>query len=142
MIVNPYNEVISLHDMRISLIELSENKAFIYLDQAFYLSSDENYILDNPLIIVNDLIETDDYKNYPVRIRLINDEEILTPTLEDFKEFSFEIIEEAYGFGLIHFFGKASKFLGDSFTSYDCFIDIHYCGDLEIKWDDKKLVEA
>lgn len=142
MIVNPYNELISLHDMRIMNIEIEEETAYVYLDQAFMYAGKDDYILDNPVIIIHDIIDIEQNKDYPVRIRLIDDDDIITPTIADFNTFDFDILEEAYGFGLVHFYGVASQVVEDDAYRYDCLIDIHYSGDLELKWDDKKLVEV
>lgn len=142
MIVNPYTELISLHDMTIENIEIEGTRAYIHLNQAYLFAGKDDYILDNPLIIINDIIDIETNKDYPIRIRLFDDEEVITPHLSDFNEFNFNILEEAYGFGLVHFYGTATKVHNDEIFSYDCFIDIHYSGDLEIKWDDKFLIEV
>lgn len=138
MIVNPYSEVLSLHDMNIIDFSVEGSKALIKLSQAVLISAKDDYILDNPLIIVNDLIDIKTNEDYPIRIKLIAGEKVQSITLAEFNQYNFTIHEEAYGFGLVHFYGIATK--GES--SFDCFIDIHYCGDLEIKWDNKILVEA
>ena len=142
MIVNPYQEVISLHDMRIENIEIEETTAYLKLNNAYLFSQTDNYMLDNPIIIIKDIIKIDSNKDYPIRIRMYDDEQIIAVNIADFNEFSFDIFEEAYGFGLVHFFGIATKYIEDEPHSFDCFIDIHFCGDLEIKWDDKILLEA
>lgn len=138
MIVNPYSEVLSLHDMNIIDFSVEGSKALIKLSQAVLISAKDDYILDNPLVIVNDLIDIKTNDDYPIRIKLISGEKVQSITLAEFKQYNFTILEEAYGFGLVHFYGIATK--GE--RSFDCFIDIHYCGDLEIKWDNKILVEA
>lgn len=142
MIVNPYQEVISLHDMNIENIEIEDNNAYVRLNNAYLLSQTDNFMLDNPLIIIRDLVDIESNKDYPLRIRVYDQDEIISVNLSDFNEFSFNILEEAYGFGLVHFFGIATKYIEDEPHSFDCFIDIHFCGDLEIKWDDKILLEA
>lgn len=138
MIVNPYSEIISLHDMDIKEFTVKDGKAIIKLCQAFLFSATADYVLDNPEVIVNDLIEIQTNEDYPVRIKLFNDDEAISLTIDDFKDYKFNILEEAYGFGLVHFYGIATKLD----KAYDCLIDIHYCGDLEINWDNKVLVEA
>ena len=142
MIVNPYNEVISLHDVKIENIRVEDNNAYISLDQAYLLSGDGDYILDNPLIIIYDLVDIDSNKDYPFRIKILDDDELYTPSLDDFNKFEFEILEEAYGFGLVHFYGLASFYQDGKYGTYDAFIDFHYSGDLKIKWDDKVLLEV
>lgn len=142
MIVNPYNEIISLHDVNIKEIKIKNNNAYIKLDQAYMISINVDYVLDDPLIIINDLLDIRTNKDYPIRIRLIDDDQVYTPTLEDFNKFKFEILEESYGFGLVHFYGIATIFEDDRFVSYDAYLDFHYCGDLEIKWDSKIFVET
>lgn len=141
MIVNPYNEVISLHDMKIKNIRVEDNNAYLSLDQAYLLYSDGDYILDNPLIIIYDLVDIDSNKDYPFRIKILDEDELYTPILDDFNKFEFEILEEAYGFGLVHFYGLASFYQDEMYRTYDAFIDLHYSGELEIKWDDKVLLE-
>ena len=138
MIVNPYSEVLSLHDMNIVDFTVEDGKAFINLSQAVLISTEDDYILDNPLMIVNDLIDIKTNEDYPIRIKLISDENAQSINPTEFNQYNFTILEEAYGFGLVHFYGIATK--GDK--AFDCFIDIHYCGDLEIKWDNKILVEV
>lgn len=138
MIVNPYSEVLSLHDMNIIDFSVEGRKALIKLSQAVLISAKDDYILDNPLVIVNDLIDIKTNDDYPIRIKLISGEKVQSITPAEFNQYNFTILEEAYGFGLVHFYGIATK--GE--RSFDCFIDIHYCGDLEIKWDNKILVEA
>ncbi|MBM0046920.1 hypothetical protein JNO63_07415 [Anaerococcus sp. mt242] len=138
MIVNPYSEIISLHDMDIKEFTVKDGKAIIKLCQTFLFSATADYVLDNPEVIVNDLIEIQTNEDYPVRIKLFNDDEAISLTIDDFKDYKFNILEEAYGFGLVHFYGIATKLD----KAYDCLIDIHYCGDLEINWDNKVLVEA
>ena len=142
MILNPYQEIISLHDMNIEDIEIEGNNLYVKLSNAYLLSQTDNYMLDNPLIIIRDLIDIKSNKDYPIRIRLYDQEEIIAINPSDFNKFSFNILEEAYGFGLVHFFGIATKHINDQVHSFDFFIDIHFCGDLEIKWDDKILLEA
>lgn len=138
MIVNPYNELLSLHDMYIENIEVIGNDAHIYLNQAYFISGNEDYVLDKPVIIAHDLIKLEANNDYPFRIKLISDREIKDIEYEDIKDYSLGILEEAYGFGLVHFYGYAVS--GDK--SYDFLLDIHFCGSLEIKWEDKYLVEA
>lgn len=138
MIVNPYSEVLSLHDMNIIDFSVEGSKALIKLSQAVLIFAKDDYILDNPLVIVNDLIDIKTNDDYPIRIKLISGEKVQSITPAEFNQYNFTILEEAYGFGLVHFYGIATK--GE--RSFDCFIDIHYCGDLEIKWDNKILVEA
>ncbi|WP_394023002.1 hypothetical protein ACF3NF_07465 [Anaerococcus martiniensis] len=138
MIVNPYSELISLHDMDIIDFVVEDGKAIIKLSQAFLFSARADYVLDNPVVIANDLIEIKANEDYPIRIKLINNDKILSLSFNDFKDYRFNILEEAYGFGLVHFYGIATKLD----KAYDCFIDIHYCGDLEINWDNKVLVEV
>lgn len=138
MIVNPYSEVLSLHDMNIIDFTVENGKVLIKLSQAVLISTEDDYILDNPIIIVNDLIDIKTNEDYPIRIKLISDDSVKSITYADLNKYNFTILEEAYGFGLVHFYGIATK--GDK--AFDCFIDIHYCGDLEIKWDNKILVEA
>lgn len=137
MIVNPYSEVLSLHDMNIIDFSVEASNALIKLSQAVLISAKDDYIIDNPLIIVNDLIDIKTNDDYPIRIKLISGEQAQSINSEEFNQYNFTILEEAYGFGLVHFYGIAIK--GDK--AFDCFIDIHYCGNLEIKWDSKVLVE-
>lgn len=138
MIVNPYQEIISLHDMRIENIEIKDNTAYIKLNNAYLLGQTNNYMLDEPLIIINDLINIEANSDYPIRIRLYGDKNIFDVNVSDFNNYSFDILEEAYGFGLVHFFGIVTKYQDNK--AYDCFLDIHFTGDLEIKWDNKVLL--
>ena len=137
MIVNPYNELISLHDAYIEEIKIINNSAHISINQAFFIS-DDDYVLDKPSIIANDLINSQSNMDYPLRIKLFNDDKVINLSLDELSDYSFCILEEAYGFGLVHFYGFAT----DRENSYDFIIDIHFSGKLEIKWDDKYLVEA
>lgn len=140
MIVNPYQELISLHDMRIENIEIEDNTAYIKLNNAYLLGQTNNYMLDKPLIIINNLINIESNINYPIIIRLYDDKNIFDVNISEFHGYSFDILEEAYGFGLVHFFGIATKY--EDNKAYDCFLDIHFTGDLEIKWDNKVLLEV
>lgn len=138
MIVNPYQELMSLHDMYIESIEVKESDAYIRLNQAYFISGNEDYVLENPTIIARDLITIETNSDYPIRIKLISDDEVINLSYKEIDNYSFGILEEAYGFGLIHFYGYAT--IDD--RSYDFLMDFHFCGNLEIKWDDKYLVEA
>lgn len=138
MIVNPYQELISLHDMRIENIEIKDNTAYIKLNNAYLLGQTNGYMLDEPLIIINDLINIEANSDYPIRIRVYGDKNIFDVNISDFNKYTFDILEEAYGFGLVHFFSLAMKYQDN--IAYDCFLDIHFTGDLEIKWDNKVLL--
>lgn len=138
MIVNPYSEIISLHDMQIVDFTIENNNALIKLNEALLFSPEADYTLDNPLIIVNDLINLEENNDYPIRIKLLNDTNVKSIGLLEFKNYNFTILEETYGFGLVHFLGVATR----DGTAYDCTIDIHYYGELELKWDSKVLVEV
>ena len=92
MIVNPYSEIISLHDMDIKEFTVKDGKAIIKLCQTFLFSATADYVLDNPEVIVNDLIEIQTNEDYPVRIKLFNDDEAISLTIDDFKDYKFNIL--------------------------------------------------
>ena len=75
MIVNPYSEVLSLHYMNIIDFSVEASNALIKLSQAVLISAKDDYIIDNPLIIVNDLIDIKTNDDYPIRIKLISGEQ-------------------------------------------------------------------
>ena len=140
MIVNPYQELISLHDMRIENIKIEDNTAYIKLNNAYLLGQTDTYMLDEPLIIINDLINIEANSDYPIRIRVYGDKNIFDINISDFNEYAFDILEEAYGFGLLHFFGRATKYQDNK--AYDFILYIHFTWDIEIKWDKKVLWEV
>lgn len=138
MIINPYKEVISLHDMNILDFKVENNKAFLSLNQAILVKDKKYQVIDDPLIIINDLLEIKANEDYPIRITLINKDNVYNIEPKNFTSYNFTILEEAYGHNLVHLYGIATKYS----NGYDFMIDIHYCGDIEIKWNEKIPVEV
>ena len=129
MIIKPYNELVSLHDMNILDFIVVKNKVFLKLNQAILLADKKYQVIDNPLIIINDLLEIKTNEDYPIRIKLISDNNIYDISPKEITGYNFTILEEAYGHNLVHLYGIATK----NSNGYDFMIDIHYCGDIEIK---------
>lgn len=140
MILKPYREVFSLHDSKIFAIKRREKDLEISLASMDIFENDKTLAIDNPKIICHDLIDIEANADYPVRI--IDFEKAPKKlTIDEFKEYTFDIIEEAYGEGLIHFYGIGNFYKDGRPAAFDMTIDIFYRGVIEATWSRKDQVE-
>lgn len=140
MILKPYREVFSLHDSKIFSINRRGNDLEISLASMLIFENGNSYLIDNPKIICHDLIDIEANKDYPVRI-VAFDKEVNNLTIDEFKDYTFDIIEEAYGEGIIHFNGIGNVYKDGKRSAFDMSLDIFYRGDIEATWDRKELVK-
>ncbi|WP_311486398.1 hypothetical protein [uncultured Anaerococcus sp.] len=140
MILKPYREVFSLHDSKIFDINRRERDLEISLSSMVIFENGKTFAIDNPKIICHDLIDIEANMDYPVRI-LAFEKNPINLSLDEFKDYTFDIIEEAYGQGLIHFYGIGNTYKDGKPSTYDMSIDIFYRGELEAIWDRKDQVE-
>lgn len=96
----------------------------------------KTFVIDNPKIICHDLIDIKANKDYPVRI-IVFEKEDKNLTIDEFKDYTFDIIEETYGSNLIHFYGIGNICNDGIPTAFDMTIDIFYRGEIEATWDMK-----
>ena len=141
MILKPYREVFSLHDSKIFAIKRREKDLEISLSSMAIFDKGKTFAIDNPKIICHDLIDIEANMDYPVRI-LAFEKNPIDLTIDEFKDYTFDIIEEAYGEGLIHFYGIGNTYKDGKPSAYDMSIDIFYRGELEAIWDRKDQVEV
>lgn len=141
MILKPYREVFSLHDSKIFSIKRREKDLEISLASMVIFEKGKSFAIDNPKIICHDLIDIEANMDYPVRI-LAFEKNPIDLTIDEFKDYTFDIIEEAYGEGLIHFYGIGNTYKDGKPSAYDMSIDIFYRGELEAIWDRKYQVEV
>lgn len=140
MILKPYNEVFSLHDSKIFAIKKKQNDLEISLASMVIFENGKSLIIDNPKLICHDLIDIQANMDYPVRIYSI-EKKPKKLTIDEFKDYTFDIIEEAYGEGLIHFYGIGNICKDGRPAAYDMTIDIFYRGEIEAIWSRKEQVE-
>lgn len=100
----------------------------------------KTFVIDNPKIICHDLIDIETNRAYPVRI-VAFDKEVKNLTIDEFRGYTFDIIEEAYGEGIIHFNGIGNVYKDGKRSAFDMTIDIFYRGEIEAIWDRKELVK-
>lgn len=141
MIIKPYREVFSLHDSKIFAIKRREKDLEISLASMVIFEKGKSFAIDNPKIICHDLIDIEANMDYPVRI-LAFEKNPIDLTIDEFKDYTFDIIEEAYGQGLIHFYGIGNICKAGKPSAFDMTIDIFYRGELEAIWDRKDQVEV
>lgn len=141
MILKPYREVFSLHDSKIFSIKRREKDLEISLASMVIFEKGKSFAIDNPKIICHDLIDIEANMDYPVRI-LAFEKNPIDLTIDEFKDYTFDIIEEAYGEGLIHIYGIGNTYKDGKPSAYDMSIDIFYRGELEAIWDRKDQVEV
>lgn len=141
MILKPYREVFSLHDSKIFAIKRMEKDLEISLSSMVIFENGKTFAIDNPKIICHDLIDIEANMDYPVRI-LAFEKNPIDLSLDEFKDYTFDIIEEAYGEGLIHFYGIGNNCKAGKPSAVDMTIDIFYRGELEAIWDRKDQVEV
>lgn len=141
MILKPYREVFSLHDSKIFAIKRREKDLEISLSSMVIFENGKTFAIDNPKIICHDLIDIEANMDYPVRI-LAFEKNPIDLTIDEFKDYTFDIIEEAYGQGLIHFYGIGNICKAGKPSAFDMTIDIFYRGELEAIWDRKDQVEV
>lgn len=140
MILKPYREVFSLHDSKIFSIKRREKDLVISLSSIVIFENGKTLAIDNPKIICHDLIDIEANMDYPVRI-LAFEKNLIDLTIDEFKDYTFDIIEEAYGEGLIHFYGIGNTYKDGKPSAFDMTVDIFYRGELEAIWDRKDQVE-
>lgn len=140
MILKPEKLVFSLHDSKIFDINRREKDLEISLSSMVIFENGKTFAIDNPKIICHDLIDLEANMDYPVRIHAFEKNPI-NLSLDEFKDYTFDIIEEAYGEGLIHFYGIGNTYKDGKPSTYDMSIDIFYRGELEAIWDRKDQVE-
>lgn len=140
MILKPYREFFSLHDSKIFSIKRREKDLEISLSSMAIFDKGKTFAIDNPKIICHDLIDIEANMDYPVRI-LAFEKNPIDLTIDEFKDYTFDIIEEAYGQGLIHFYGIGNICKAGKPSAFDMTIDIFYRGELEAIWDRKEQVE-
>ena len=136
MILKPYREVFSLHDSKIFGINRRGCDLEISLSSMVIFENGKTFVIDNPIIICHDLIDIEANMDYPVRI-LSFEKNPKNLTLDEFKDYTFDIIEEAYGSNLIHFYGIGNICKDGIPTAFDMTIDIFYRGEIEATWDMK-----
>lgn len=136
MILKPYKEVFSLHDSKILSINRNENNLEISLANMVIFENSKTLAIDNPKIICHDLIDIEANMDYPVRIKVFG-KNAKNLTIDEFKDYTFDILEEAYGRGLIHFYGIGNLYKDGRFSAYDMSLDIFYRGEIEAIWDMK-----
>ena len=140
MILKPYREVFSLHDSKIFSIKRREKDLEISLASMVIFENGKTCVIDNPKIICHDLIDIEANMDYPVRI-LAFEKNPIDLTIDEFKDYTFDIIEEAYGEGLIHFYGIGNTYKDGKPSAFDMTVDIFYRGEIEAIWDRKDQVE-
>lgn len=140
MILKPYREVFSLHDSKIFAIKRREKDLEISLSSMAIFDKGKTFAIDNPKIICHDLIDIEANMDYPVRI-LAFEKNPIDLTIDEFKDYTFDIIEEAYGQGLIHFYGIGNICKAGKPSAFYMSIDIFYRGEIEAIWDRKEQVE-
>lgn len=140
MILKPYNEGFSLHDSKIFDIIRREKDLEINLSSMVIFENGKTFLIDNPKIICHDLIDIEANMDYPVRI-IVFEKEAKKLTIDEFKDLSFDIIEESYGKGLAHFYGIGNIYKDGRRSSFDMSIDIFYRGEMEAIWNRKDQVE-
>lgn len=140
MILKPYKEVFSLHDSKILAIKRRENDLEISIASMVIFENGKSFIIDNPKIICHNLIDIEDNMDYPVRI-LAFEREAKNLTIDEFKDYTFDIIEEAYGDGLIHFYGIGNICKDGRPAAFDMTIDIFYRGEIEAIWNREGQIE-
>lgn len=136
MILKPYREVFSLHDSKIFATNRRGCDLEISLSSMVIFENGKTFVIDNPIIICHDLIDIEANMDYPVRI-LSFEKNPKNLTLDEFKDYTFDIIEEAYGSNLIHFYGIGNICKDGIPTAFDMTIDIFYRGEIEATWDMK-----
>lgn len=136
MILKPYREVFSLHDSKIFAINRRGCDLEISLSSMVIFENGKTFVIDNPKIICHDLIDIKANMDYPVRI-IVFEKEDKNLTIDEFKDYTFDIIEEAYGPNLIHFYGIGNICKDGIPTAFDMTIDIFYSGEIEATWDMK-----
>ena len=99
------------------------------------------FVIDNPKIICHDLIDIEANMDYPVRI-LAFEKNPIDLTIDEFKDYTFDIIEKACGEGLIHFYGICNTYKDGKLCAFDMTVDIFYRGEIEAIWDRKDQVEV
>lgn len=140
MILKPYREVFILHDSKIFAIKRREKDFEISLASMVIFENGKSFAIDNPKIICHDLIDIEANRAYPVRI-VAFEKESKNLTIDEFKDYTFDIIEEAYGEGLIHFYGIGNFYKDGRPSAFDMSIDIFYRGEIEAIWSRKDQVE-
>lgn len=140
MILKPYKEVFSLHDSKILSINRNENNLEISLANMVIFENSKTFAIDSPKIICHDLIDIEANMDYPVRIKVFG-KNAKNLTIDEFKDYTFDILEEAYGRGLIHFYGIGNLYKDGRLSDYDMSLDIFYRGEIEAVWDMKDQVE-
>lgn len=140
MILKPYREFFSLHDSKIFSIKRREKDLEISLSSMAIFEKGKTFAIDNPKIICHDLIDLEANMDYPVRIHAFEKNPI-NLSLDEFKDYTFDIIEEAYGEGLIHFYGIGNICKAGKPSAFYMSIDIFYRGEIEAIWDRKEQVE-
>lgn len=140
MILKPYKEVFSLHDSKILSINRNENNLEISLANMVIFENSKTLAIDNTKIICHDLIDIEANMDYPVRIKVFG-KNAKNLTIDEFKDYTFDILEEAYGIGLIHFCGIGNLHKDGRLSAYDMSLDIFYRGEMEAVWDMKDQVE-
>lgn len=118
MILKPYNEGFSLHDSKIFDIIRREKDLEINLSSMVIFENGKTFLIDNPKIICHDLIDIEANMDYPVRI-IVFEKEAKKLTIDEFKDLSFDIIEESYGKGLAHFYGIGNIYKDGRRSSFD-----------------------
>ena len=141
MILKPEKLVFSLHDSKIFDINRRERDLEISLSSMVIFENGKTFAIDNPKIICHDLIDIEANMDYPVRI-LAFENNPKDLTIDEFKDYTLDIIEEAYGEGLIHFYEIGNTYKDGKPSAYDMSIDIFYRGELEAIWDRKYQVEV
>ena len=140
MILKPYREVFSLHDSKIFAINRRGCDLEMSLSSMVISENGKTFVIDNPKIICHDLIDIEANKDYPVRI-VVFDKEANKLTIDEFEDYTFDIIEEAYGEGIIHFNGIGNVYKDGKRSAFDMTIDIFHRGEIEAIWDRKELVK-
>ena len=140
MILKPYRAVFSLHDSKIFDIKRREKDLEISLASMVIFENDKTLAIENKKIICHDLIDIETNMDYPVRI-VGFEKEAKKLTLDEFKDYTFDIIEEAYGEGLIHFYGIGNIYKDEKPSAFDMTIDIFYRGEIEAIWKKKNQIE-
>lgn len=140
MILKPYREFFSLHDSKIFSIKRREKDLEISLSSMAIFEKGKTFAIDNPKIICHDLIDLEANMDYPARIHAFEKNPI-NLSLDEFKDYTFDIIEEAYGEGLIHFYGIGNICKAGKPSAFYMSIDIFYRGEIEAIWDRKEQVE-
>ena len=140
MFLRPESLLFSLHDSKIFYINRMENDLEIRLSGMVIVENNRTFAIDKPKIACHDLIDIEASKDYPVRIMAFY-KEVKYLTIDEFKGYTFDILEEAYGDGIIHFYGIGNLYKEGRPHALAMTIDIFYGGELEAIWDRKDKVE-